>query len=186
MMTHDALTEANSKMDKSLIAFQQEMSGIRTGRANPGLLDAVDVDVYGSKMKINQLGTVTVPDNHLIVVDLWDKSQMAVIEKAIVASSLGVTPSNDGKVIRIPIPQLTEERRKELVKVAGKHVEEAKVAIRSIRRHAVDTIKKLQKSGDLPEDDAHRFTDEIQHLTDEHSKKVDASFKAKEVDIMEV
>ena len=185
-MMHDVLTEANSKMDKSLAAFQQEMSNIRTGRANPGILDAVDVDVYGSKMKINQLATVTVPDNHLIVIDLWDKTQMSVVEKAISASSLGVTPGNDGKVIRIPIPQLTEERRKELVKLAGKHVEEAKVSVRSIRRHAIETIKKLQKSGDLPEDDAHRLSDEIQRLTDAHTKKVDASFKAKEIDIMEV
>jgi ribosome recycling factor len=185
-MTHAILTEANGKMDKSLSAFQQEMSNIRTGRANPSMLDSVDVDVYGSKMKINQLGTVTVPDNHLIVVDLWDKSQLAVVEKAIITSALGVTPGNDGKVIRVPIPQLTEERRKELVKIAGKHVEEAKVAVRSIRRHAVDAIKKSQKSGDIPEDDAHRLTDELQRLTDEHTKKVDASFKAKEVDIMEV
>ncbi len=185
-MNHPILDEANTKMDKSLTAFQQEMGNIRTGRATPGLLDAVDVDVYGARMKINQLGSVTVPDPHLIVVDLWDKTQMAVVEKAIQSSTLGVTPSNDGKVIRIPIPRLTEERRKELVKVAAKHVEEAKISVRSIRRHAVDSIKKLQKSGELPEDDAHRMTDEIQKLTDGHTQKIDASFKAKEVDIMEV
>lgn len=185
-MPHEIVSAAKQKMDKSLEAFHRELGAIRTGRATAGLLDVVDVDVYGSRMKINQLGTVAVPDSHLIVVDLWDKSQMATVEKAILSSPLGVTPSNDGKVIRIPIPRLTEERRKELVKVAGKHVEEAKIAVRSIRRHAIDEIKKHQKSGDIPEDDAHHLSDEIQKITDEHTHHVDKAFKAKEVDIMEV
>ena len=185
-MSHPVLDEATEKMDKSVVAFQSEMASIRTGRANAGLLDAVDVEVYGQKMKINQLGTVSVPDSHLIVVDLWDKSQMAVVEKGILQSGLDLTPSNDGQVIRIPIPPLNEERRKELVKVAGKYVEEAKIACRSIRRHAIDEIKKLQKDGDIPEDDAHRLSDTVQKLTDSHTEKIDAVFKAKEADIMEV
>lgn len=185
-MSHPVLADATDKMDKSVSAFQTEMSNIRTGRANAGILDIVDVEVYGSKMKINQLGTVTVPDSHLIVVDLWDKSQMAVVEKAIMASSLDLTPSNDGHVIRIPIPSLNEERRKELVKLAGKYVEEAKVACRSIRRHAIDEIKKLQKDGEIPEDDAHRLSDAVQKLTDSHTDKIDSAFKVKEADIMEV
>ena len=185
-MSHPVLADAMDKMDKSVVAFQTEMGNIRTGRANAGILDVVDVEVYGSRMKINQLGTVSVPDSHLIVVDLWDKSQMNVVEKAIMSSSLDLMPSNDGHVIRIPIPSLNEERRKDLVKLAGKYVEEAKIACRSIRRHAIDEIKKLQKDGELPEDDAHRLTDSIQKLTDTHTDKIDAVFKAKEVDIMEV
>ncbi len=185
-MSHPVLDEATDKMDKSVVAFQTEMSNIRTGRANAGILDIVDVDVYGSKMKINQLGTVTVPDSHLIVVDLWDKSQLGAVERAIMSSSLNLMPANDGQVIRIPIPPLNEERRKELVKLAGRHVEEAKVACRSIRRHAVDEIKKLQKDGEIPEDDAHRMTESVQKLTDSHTDKIDAVFKLKEADIMEV
>ena len=185
-MSHPVLDEATEKMDKSVVAFQTEMSNIRTGRANAAILDAVDVEVYGSTMKINQLGTVTVPDAHLIVIDLWDKGQSAAVEKAIMMSTLGLTPMNDGQVIRIPIPPLNEERRKELVKLVGKYVEEAKIACRSIRRHAIDEIKKLQKEGELPEDDAHRLTESVQKLTDSHTAKIDAAFKLKEADIMEV
>ncbi|MBI2422904.1 MAG: ribosome recycling factor [Candidatus Hydrogenedentes bacterium] len=185
-MSHPLVEEAKSKMDKSVVAFRQEMGNIRTARATTGLLDVVDVDVYGQKMKINQVGTVSVPDAHLIVIDLWDKSQMAVVEKAIIASPLGIMPSNDGRVIRVPIPALNEARRKELVKVASKHVEEAKIAIRAIRRHAIDEIKKLQKDGTIPEDEGHRHSEEVQKLTDMHTDQIDAAFKAKEADIMEV
>jgi len=184
--THQEIKEAKAKMDKSVEALKQELGAIRTGRATTGLLDVVDVEVYGQKMKINQLGTVTVPDPHLIAIDLWDKTQMATVEKAIMASSLGVTPSNDGKLIRIPIPPLTEDRRKELVKVAGKYVEEAKIAVRNVRRHAIDHIKKAQKAGDIPEDDAHHMTDDIQKVTDKHIASIDAAFEAKQTDIMEV
>lgn len=184
--SHEIVKEASSKMDKSVLALQQELGSIRAGRATAGLLDVVDVDAYGQKMKINQLGTVTVPDPHLIVVDLWDKSQMALVEKAIMASALEVTPSNDGKLIRVPIPTLSEERRKDLVKVASKHTEEAKIAIRNIRRHAIDTIKKLQKSGDIPEDNAHKLSEKVQELTDKHTNTIEKAFKAKEADIMEV
>ncbi len=185
-MPHPILKETQDKMAKSVEAFQQEMGNIRTGRATAGLLDVVDVEVYGSKMKINQLGTVTVPDPHLISIDLWDKSQMATVEKAIQSSPLDVNPSNDGKLIRIPIPPLTEERRRDLVKMAGKYVEEAKVAIRNIRRHAMEQIKKEQKAGEIPEDDAHKMSDDVQKATDKYSKAIDDAFKAKETDIMEV
>lgn len=185
-MQHKMVKEASAKMDKSLDAYQQELGNIRTGRATPGLLDVVDVEAYGARMKINQLGTITVPDPHLIAVDLWDKSQIAAVEKAILASPLGLNPSNDGKIIRIPIPPLSEERRKELVKVAHKLTEEAKVAVRNIRRHGVDEIKRAQKDGEVPEDDAHHLTDEVQKLTDKHVEKIDESLKAKEADIMEV
>lgn len=185
-MSQAVIREAKEKMDKSVEAFQQEMSNIRTARATTGLLDIVDVEVYGSKMKVNQLGTVKVVDAHLIVVDLWDKSQMAVVEKAIMQSPLGINPSNDGHAIHVPIPPLTEDRRKDLVKLASKQVEEAKVAIRNVRRHAIEEIKRLQKDGEVPEDDAHRLSDEVQKMTDAHSQKVDDAFKTKEKDIMEV
>jgi ribosome recycling factor len=117
---------------------------------------------------------------------LWDKSQINVVEKALRASPLDINPSNDGKLIRVPVPPLTEERRRDMVKLAGKFTEEAKVAVRNVRRHAIDTIKTLQKNGDVPEDDAHRLTDEIQKMTDGHIKDMDDAFQAKEVDIMEV
>lgn len=180
------MNEAKDKMDKSVQSFLQELSNIRTGRANPGLLDTVDIEVYGSKMKINQLGTVTVPDPHTIAIDLWDKSQMAVVEKALRASPLDINPSNDGRLIRVPIPPLTEERRRDLVKLAGKSAEEARVAIRNIRRHAIDNIKALQKDGKVPEDDAHRLSDDIQKMTDKHIQDIDEALKVKEEDIMEV
>lgn len=184
-MAHPLLKEAESKMDKSVENLQQELSGIRTGRATPTLLDVVHVDAYGSKMKINQLGTVTVPDAHLIVIDLWDKSLIGPVEKAIMASPLGVTPSNDGRLIRIPIPPLSEERRKELIKVVHKMAEEARVAVRNIRRNILDELKKEQKESKITEDDLHKLSDEVQKITDKHIEKIDQIVKAKEKDIME-
>ncbi|MCK5862086.1 MAG: ribosome recycling factor [Candidatus Hydrogenedentes bacterium] len=180
------MKEAKDKMDKSVQALHQELGNLRTGRANPGLLDALELEVYGSKMKLNQLGTVTVPDSHTIAIDLWDKTQINTVEKALRTSPLDINPSNDGRVIRVPIPPLTEERRRDMVKLAGKFVEEAKVSVRNIRRHAIETIKALQKDGKVPEDNAHRLTDEIQKMTDKHIKDMDAAMKAKEEDIMEV
>lgn len=186
-MPHNAtMNDARDRMDKSVEAYRQELGNIRTGRASAGMLDIVEVEVYGSKMKINQLGTVTVPDAHCIAIDLWDKSQINTVEKALRASQLNVNPSNDGRVIRIPIPPLTEDRRKDLVKLAARLAEEARVAIRNVRRHAIEAIKAHQKDGDIPEDDAHRMSDEIQKLTDKHIESIDAAFKSKEADIMEV
>jgi len=185
-MISEIMKEAEDKMHKCVEAFQGEMANIRTGRATAGMLDVVDVEVYGSRMKINQLGTINVADAHMITIDLWDKTQMNVVEKAIIASPLGISPSNDGRVIRLPIPPLSEERRRDLVKVAGKHVEDAKVAIRNVRRHALETIKKMQKDGELPEDDAHKRSDDVQKLTDKYTHDVDHAFAAKEKDIMEV
>lgn len=180
------MKEARDKMDKSVQSLKEELANLRTGRANPGMLDSVDIEVYGSKMKINQLGTVTVPDPHTIAIDLWDKSQIAVVEKCLRASPLDINPTNDGRLIRVPIPPLTEERRRDMVKLAGKISEEAKVAIRNIRRHAIENIKQLQKDGAIPEDDAHRLSDEIQKMTDKHIEDIDETLKLKEADIMEV
>lgn len=185
-MPHPVIKEARDKMDKCVEAFHQEMDNIRSGHATAGLLDVVEVEVYGSRMKVNQLGTVTVPDPNMVVVELWDKSQLSVVEKAIQQSPLGLNPSNDGRVIRIPIPKLSEERRRELVKAAKEHVEQAKVAVRNVRRHAIEALKKLQKDGEIPEDDAHRMTEDIQKYTDDHVDAIDATFKAKEAAIMEV
>ncbi|MCX8063901.1 MAG: ribosome recycling factor [Candidatus Hydrogenedentes bacterium] len=184
-MPHPLLKDAENKMDKSVENLQKELSGIRTGRATPQLLDVVHVDAYGTKMKINQLGNVTVPDPHMIVIDLWDKSLIQTVEKAIMASPLGVTPSNDGRLIRIPIPPLSEERRKELTKVANKMAEEARVAIRNIRRNVLEALKKEEKDGKITEDELHKLSDDIQKLTDKHIEKVDQILKAKEKDIME-
>lgn len=185
-MEHALVKEARAKMAKSLEALDHELVHIRTGRASVGLLDAIEVDVYGQKMKINQLGTVAAPEPRLLTITPWDKSNMHAIEKAIQASSLELNPSNDGKVIRIPIPKLTEQRRKELVKHVAKLAEEARVSVRNIRRHLVDEVKKEQKEGKIPEDDAHRLTAEIQKVTDDFIHKVDAALKAKEDEIMEV
>ncbi|GMV93940.1 MAG: ribosome-recycling factor [Candidatus Hydrogenedentota bacterium] len=185
-MEHALCKDAREKMQKSLEAFDHELVHIRTGRASAGLLDSIEVEVYGSRMKINQLGTVSAPEARLLTITPWDKSQINAIEKAILASPLELTPSNDGKLIRIPIPQLTEDRRKDLVKHVHKLAEEARVSVRNIRRHVVEEIKKEQKDGDLPEDDAHKLTAEIQKITDEYIGKIDASLKAKDEEIMEV
>ena len=185
-MMKEILDNSRSKMQKAIDTFSEHLETIRTGRANAGMLDTVEVEVYGSKMRINQLGNVTVPDAHIIAVDLWDKSQINTVEKALRASQLNINTSNDGRVIRIPVPPLTEDRRRDLVKFASKLAEEARVAVRNIRRHAVEAIKQHQKDGEIPEDDARRLTDEIQKLTDRHIEAIDACFKIKEADIMEV
>jgi ribosome recycling factor len=183
----NALTrQARERMQKSLDNFRQELTHIRTGRASVGLLDSVEVEVYGTRMKINQLGNVTTPEPRMLVIAPWDRTQIGAIEKAILASPLNITPSNDGHLIRIPFPPLTEERRRDLVKLVGKMAEETRVAVRNVRRHEVDGAKKMQKDGDLPEDEAHKVTEEIQETTDEFIGKIDDAFKAKETEIMEV
>lgn len=178
--------EARSKMEKSLEALQHELASIRTGRASVALLDGIEVEAYGSKMKLNQIGTVTAPEPRMLMVTPWDKGQLAAIERAIKTSPLELNPSNDGVTIRIPIPPLSEERRRDLVKLVGRHAEETRVAVRNVRRHVVDEIKREQKEGIVPEDDAHRQTAEIQKVTDEFVAKVDDVVKLKEEEIMEV
>ena len=185
-MEHEALSEAREKMDKSLVAFQNEISHIRTGRASTGLVDSIEVEVYGQKMRTNGIAPPAVPEPRMITIQPWDKSNLATIEKAVSQSPLEVNPSNDGNVIRVPLPELSEERRKEYVKIIGKLAEDARVSVRNIRRHEVDVIKKQQKSGDIPEDDAHKLTDAIQKVTDDIVAKIDTTFKAKESEIMEV
>ncbi len=185
-MVDRILKEARSKMEKTLEAFRHELMHIRTGRASAELLDTIEVEVYGSKMKINQVGNISTPDARLIVVQPWDKSQIGAIEKAILTSPLDLNPSNDGTVIRVPLPKLSEERRKELVKVVSKLSEEARVSVRNVRRHELDEGKKMQKDGKLPEDDAKKLSNEVQKLTDDYIKKIDDVLKHKEAEIMEV
>ncbi|AQY51135.1 ribosome recycling factor [Listeria weihenstephanensis FSL R9-0317] len=185
-MSKEVLAQAKDKMTKSEQALQHQLGSIRAGRANASLLDRVSVDYYGAPTPINQVAGVSVPEARLLMISPYDKTALGDIEKAILKADLGIMPNNDGEVIRIAIPQLTEERRKELVKEVKKEAEDAKVAIRNVRRDANDDLKKLEKSGDITEDDLRNFTEDVQKLTDASIKKLDEIAKSKEEEIMEV
>jgi ribosome recycling factor len=185
-MGKQVIATAKEKMSKAVQVFTKELATIRAGRANSALLDKVTVDYYGVPTPINQLASISVPEPRLLVVQPYDKSVVSDMEKAILKSDLGVTPTSDGSVIRIVIPPLTEERRRELVKIVKKESEEAKVAVRNIRRDANDELKKLEKQGEITEDELRGFIDEIQELTDEYIKKIDNLTKEKEKEIIEV
>jgi len=178
--------ETTSNMDRAIEHLHHELATIRTGKAHAALLDSIQVEYFGQKVPIKQVANVAVPDPRLITVQPWDKSVISDIEKAILASELGLNPQNDGTLIRLPVPPLTEERRKDLVKVVRRMGEEAKVALRNIRRHAIDELRKLEKSHEISEDNMHTKQDEIQKLTDEHVKNVDKTVEAKEKEIMEI
>ncbi|KAB2337541.1 ribosome recycling factor [Cytobacillus depressus] len=185
-MPKQVLTNANEKMTKAIQAYTRELASIRAGRANASLLDRITVDYYGAPTPINQLAGVSVPEARLLVIQPYDKSILSDIEKAILKSDIGLTPSNDGNIIRLSIPQLTEERRKELVKQVKKESEEAKIAIRNVRRDANDDLKKLEKNGEITEDDLRGYSDDIQKLTDEQIAKIDTITKDKEKEVLEV
>lgn len=185
-MPKQVISSAKAKMDKAISAYTRELASVRAGRANASLLDRVSVDYYGAPTPINQLAGVSVPEARLLVIQPYDKTILGEIEKAILKSDLGLNPSNDGSIIRIAIPALTEERRKELVKVVKKEAEEAKIAIRNIRRDANDDLKKLEKNGEITEDDLRGYSDDIQKMTDQHIIKVDDITKDKEKEILEV
>lgn len=176
---------AEERMEKAVSALKKELASLRAGRASAALLDRVQVEYYGTMTPINQLASVTIPDARTMLIQPWDKSSLPEIEKAILKSDLGLTPSNDGSVIRISIPMLTEERRMELVKLTKKSGEEAKVAVRNVRRDANDEIKKREKS-DISEDESRRFQEEIQKMTDRFTAEIDKLIAAKEKEIMEV
>ena len=180
------LNTAKEKMSKSCSVYQRDMQTLRAGRANPQLLDRITVDYYGTPTPINQVGNVSSPEPRLLVISPWESSMIKEIEKAIQKSDLGLNPSNDGKIIRLVFPELNEERRKELTKVARKGAEEAKVAIRSIRRDAIEQIKKLKKDSTITEDDQRKGEEEAQKITDKAIKDVDAICAAKEKEIMEL
>lgn len=176
---------AEERMGKAISAFQRELASFRAGRANPSLFDRIQVEYYGSLTPLNQVGSITTPDSRTLIIQPWDKTILPMIEKAIMKSDLGLTPANDGNIIRISIPPLTEERRADLVKMTKKSAEEAKVGIRNIRRDANDEIKKLEK-GEISEDDSRWHQEDIQKLTDKFIAEIDKLIIAKEKEIMEV
>ena len=175
-----------ARMDKTLDALKTDFGGLRAGRAHASLLDGILVEAYGSMSPISQVGTVSVPDARTLSVSVWDKTLLKSVEKALRESDLGLNPMNDGQIIRIPIPPLSEERRKELVKIAGKYAEQGKVAIRNIRRDAMDEVKKLKKDSLISEDDEKKYNTDIQKWTDDAVKKIDEQYEAKEKEIMQV
>ena len=175
-----------SRMEKTIEALKSDLGGLRAGRAHASLLDGIVVDAYGSQTPISQVGTISVPDARCLSVSVWDRGLAKAVEKAIQESDLGLNPVSDGQLIRIPIPPLSEERRKELVKVAGKYSEQSKIAVRNIRRDALDGIKKLKKDNVISEDEEKRYENEIQKMTDDSIKKVDEDLAKKEKDIMQV
>ena len=178
--------DARERMDKTLDSLKADFGSLRAGRAHVSLLDGIMVEAYGSMTPLSQVGTISVPDARTLSVSVWDRSLAKAVEKAIMESDLGLNPASDGQLIRIPIPPLSEERRKELLKVAGKYAESNKVAIRNIRRDALDEVKKLKKDNAISEDDEKRFENEIQKLTDDSIKKIDEMMSQKEKDIMQV
>src|SRR2546421_2864446 len=182
----DFIADATRRMDKSIESTRQEFNSVRTGRASPALLDRVQVDYYGTPTPLKNLATITAPEPRLLNVQPFDPGSVKAIEKAIQESDLGLQPSNDGKLIRLPIPQLTEERRKELVKVVRNMAEEHRVAVREIRRDAMRHLKELVDNGEVGADDEHRAEGRVQELTDEHTKQIDELLKYKEAEVMEV
>jgi ribosome recycling factor len=185
-MIDDVLNDAIRRMDKSVENTRHEFTTVRTGRASAALLDRVQVSAYGTKMPVNQLATVGVPEPRMLTITPFDKSIMKDIERGILESDLGLTPSNDGQLIRLPIPQLTEERRKDLVKQVRHMAEEGRVAARNVRRDAIHRLKDLEKNGETGSDEVHRAEERLQKLTDERVSQIDAALKAKEAEIMEV
>lgn len=182
----DIINNAKSHMEKSLESLAHELSAIRAGRANPAILDSVKVDYYGVPTAINGMSSISVSEARILIIQPWDASALKLIEKAIAASDIGVNPSNDGKAIRIAFPQLTEERRKELVKKVKHLAENGKVAVRNIRRDAIDALKKAQKSNELTEDDLKTAEKDIQKITDGYIKKIDDASAEKEKEVMTV
>lgn len=174
------------RMDGAISSLQTELQGLRTGRASINLLDSVQVSAYGSMMPLNQVGSVSVMDARMIGVNIWDKGLVGAADKAIRESGLGLNPVVDGQTLRIPIPSLNEERRIDLTKVAGKYAESARVAVRNVRRDGMDALKKMEKDGDISEDEHRSLTDEVQKLTDSFVAKVDDALKNKEAEIMQV
>jgi len=174
------------RMEGAITSLQSELQGLRTGRASINLLDTVSVPAYGSTMPMNQVGSVTVMDSRMLAVNIWDKTLVGAADRAIRDAWLGLNPVVDGQNLRIPIPPLNEERRIELTKVAGKYAESARVAVRNVRRDGMDAIKKMEKDGEIGEDDLKRLSDEVQKLTDTYVKKVDETLKGKEEEIMQV
>lgn len=174
------------RMDGTVAVLRKEFAGLRTGRATPSLLDPVTVEAYGAQMPINQVATVNVPEPRMISVQVWDKSMTKAVEKAIRDADLGLNPIADGQLVRVPIPELNEERREELSRVAGKYAEQARIAVRNVRHDGINKLKRMEKDGDLSEDDHRLWDDEVQSITDEHIEKIDSMLEVKQTEIMQV
>jgi ribosome recycling factor len=185
-MSKDVIKETKEKMEKSLEHYRNELKTVRTGRASVAMFEHIKVDYYGTPTPLNQVGTLSAPEPRLITIQPWEPSLIPAIEKAIMTSNMGFNPSNDGVMIRIPVPPLTEERRREIVKMIKKMAEEAKVIVRNIRRDANEVIKKLEKEKEISEDEAKRLTGKVQELTDEFIKEIDEVTAKKEKDVMEI
>lgn len=180
------LRDIRKRMDKALEVFRHELAGLRTGRASTSLLEPIHVHAYGTEMPLNQVATVSAPEPRLLVVQVWDKGLVKAVEKAIRESDLGLNPMTEGNVIRVPLPELSEERRRELVKVAHRYAEQARVAVRNIRRDAMDTLKRREREGEISQDEHRRLADQVQKLTDEHIAAIDRLLEQKEKDILQV
>lgn len=185
-MYKQELKNREDQMNKSINFLKEELAAIRAGKANPKLLDKIQVNYYGSMTPINQMANISVPEPRCLIIQPWDASSMKEIEKAILASDLGINPTNDGKIIRLMLPQLTEERRKDLLKLVKKEIENAKIALRNIRRDAIEIFKKMEKSSELTKDDLKKAEEEAQKLTDKYTKIIDDIYKDKEKEILEV
>lgn len=185
-MADPDLSDVERRMDGALEALRREFGGLRTGRASASLLEPVVVEAYGSAMPLNQVGTVSVPEPRLITVQVWDKSQVKSVEKAIRDAGLGLNPMTDGQTVRVPIPELNEERRNELTKVANRYAEQARVSVRNVRRDGMEMLKRMERENELSQDEQRMWADEVQRLTDEHIAKIDQSLAAKEKEIMQV
>jgi ribosome recycling factor len=184
-MIEETFQDTQERMERTLVALRNELKRIRTGRASLSLMDGIKANYYGTPTPLSQMATISIPESRLITIQPWDASAIKEIEKAILKSDLGLTPSNDGKLIRIAIPPLSEERRKDLVKLVSKTCEEYKVAVRNIRRDANELIKSFKKDGDISEDEAFKSQDKVQKMTDEHIEKIDGISKEKEKEILE-
>lgn len=182
----EVLMAAEEKMDKCVEFLQGELSGLRTGKASPSLVDNITVDYYGTPTRLRDIANISTPEPRLIVISPFDPSSLGLIEKAIIAANIGITPMNDGRLIRVPIPELSEDRRKELVKVAGRTTEEQRIAVRNVRRDANDQLKAMQKASTITEDDRDESLEETQKLTNAHIKLMDTMLAQKEKDVMEV
>ena len=180
------IDDIQRRMDGALEVLRREFGGLRTGRANASLLDSVIVAAYESEMPLNQLASVNVPESRMLSVQVWDKSMVKAVEKAILNAGLGLNPVADGQIVRVPIPELNEERREELSRVAAKYAEAARIAVRNVRRDGMDNLKHMEKDGELSQDDQHIWGDEIQSITDEHIGKIDDTLATKQQDIMQV
>lgn len=174
------------RMDGAIESLRKEFAGLRTGRASAGLLEPIKVDAYGTPTPLNQLGNISVPEPRMITLQVWDKSMVAAVDKAIRNSGIGLNPVMEGQLLRIPIPPLNEERRAEIAKLAGSYAEHARVAVRNVRRDGMDALKKMEKDGDLSEDEQKAFSEDVQKLTNDAIKRIDESLKSKQEEIMQV